>query len=213
MTLTNAYKCFFYLTGIIINFLGVSLIVKSGMGAGFWAAFFTGLSEQLGFTVGMWYGCFQFIFIFVNGYLLCRRPEFLAFIPLVLETAVFDFWLEIVFKNFYLTAAPLYIQLLVFAAGILCVSLGVALYILPGFPRAPIDQLFLAFSERFNWNIRTSQTLIAVLVAATAFVVGGPVGIGTVIVALTIGTCIQFWYEKLTALHQHYTNQDMLHTS
>ncbi|MGY4691361.1 YczE/YyaS/YitT family protein [Salibacterium sp. K-3] len=210
MKMSSVYKGMIYLIGIIINFLGVSLIVKSGLGAGFWAAFFTGLSEQIGFTVGTWYGLFQFLFIFVNGYLVCRRPEFLAFIPLVLETIVFDFWLEVVFSSLNLSAAPLYLQLLVFASGIFCVSLGVALYILPGFPRAPIDQLFLAFSERFNWNIRRSQTLIAILVAAIAFFVGGPVGIGTVIVALSIGTFIQFWYEKLAAVYQQYAGNDMM---
>ncbi|WP_246031629.1 YczE/YyaS/YitT family protein [Salibacterium salarium] len=213
MSLNYLYKSFFYLLGMIINFLGVSLLVNSGMGAGFWAAFFTGLSTQLGLTVGIWYGFFQLVFIFVNGYLLGRRPEFWAVIPLVLEAIILDFWLEVVFKNIHVTTAPLFIQIAVFAAGILCVSLGVAIYIMPGFPTAPIDQLFLSFSERFNWNIRTSQTLIAVVVAGTALLVGGPVGVGTVIVALSLGTFIQFWHEKLTAFCQLHFNKDMVYTS
>ncbi|MFB4165233.1 YitT family protein [Alteribacillus sp. JSM 102045] len=213
MSIAYLNRCFFYLLGIVINFLGVTLLVKSEMGAGFWAAFFTGLSEQLGLTVGMWYGFFQLIFIFVNGYLLSKRPEYWAIIPLILETIILDFWLEVVFKNVHLTSAPLFAQIIVFITGIILVSLGVAIYIMPGFPRAPIDQLFLAFSERFNWTIRASQTFVAVVVAGTAFLIGGPVGIGTVVVALTLGSCIQFWYEKLTALSKLYSNKDVLYSS
>ncbi|WP_085522311.1 YczE/YyaS/YitT family protein [Tuberibacillus sp. Marseille-P3662] len=213
MSLSYLYRCALYLLGMVINFLGVALIVKSAMGAGFWAALFTGMSQHFGLTVGIWYGSFQFVFIFVNSYLLRRRPEYGAIIPLVLEGIILDFWLEKAFKNIHLTADPLYVKLAVLALGVVCVGLGVAIYIVPGFPRAPVDQLFLAFSERFNWSIGVSQTVVAVMVAGAAFLIGGPVGIGTAVVTFSLGTVIQFWHKRLAFLNRLCFPQDMWYSA
>ncbi|WP_018921796.1 YczE/YyaS/YitT family protein [Salsuginibacillus kocurii] len=186
-----------YSIGMLINFFGVALVIHSTLGTGFWSALFVGLADLVGGTAGLWYGIFQFIFIFVNAHLMGARPEVAALIPLVLESFIYDFWLEIVFAGLNLAQAPLYLQVGTFAGGLLLIGLGVALYILPMFPRAPVDQLFLAISQRFQFSIRTSQTLVAIGAATGGLLIGGPVGVGTIIVAFTLGPIIQFWHEKL----------------
>jgi len=64
------YRVTVYLLGMVTNFFGVALIINAMLGAGFWTSFFVGLSDKFGYTVGFWYGVFQFLFIFVNG--ACR---------------------------------------------------------------------------------------------------------------------------------------------
>ena len=86
-----------------------------------------------------------------------QRPEPRAVVPVFLESITLDFWLEVVFKNVNLSSAPFVLQVLTLLAGVVIIGLGVAIYILPQFPRAPVDQLFLAVSARFNLTFRLDK--------------------------------------------------------
>jgi uncharacterized membrane protein YczE len=195
------YRVTVYLLGMFINFFGVSLVIHATLGAGFWTSFFIGLSDLFGMTVGFWYGVFQFLIIFINARLMKQHPEFMAIIPVVLESVILDFWLEVVFASFDISAAPAVVKALTLGSGMAAIGLGVAIYILPQFPRAPVDQLFLAISSRFNLSLRMGQTLVAVIVASMAVLIGGPVGIGTAVLVLLLGPVIQFWYTRAYKLY------------
>ncbi len=195
------YRVTVYLLGMFVNFFGVAMVIHATLGAGFWTSFFIGLSDLFGMTVGFWYGVFQFLIIFINAKLMKQHPEFMALIPVVLESFILDFWLEIVFVSFDISAAPVVIKALALGTGMAAIGLGVAIYILPQFPRAPVDQLFLAISARFNLSLRMGQTLVAVIVATMAILIGGPVGIGTAVLVLFLGSVIQFWYTRAYRLY------------
>ncbi|KGX90287.1 YczE/YyaS/YitT family protein [Pontibacillus marinus] len=201
------YRVTVYLLGMVTNFFGVALIINAMLGAGFWTSFFVGLSDKFGYTVGFWYGVFQFLFIFVNGWLVKQAPEIRAVIPVILESLILDFWLEIVFANISLANAPFLLQLFTLLSGVLIVGLGVAVYILPQFPRAPVDQLFLAVSHRFNLSLRMGQTVVAAIVASVAFLIGGPVGIGTLAGILFLGPAIQFCYTRVYPMYYQFHPQ------
>ncbi|QHE51073.1 YitT family protein [Pontibacillus sp. HMF3514] len=201
------YRVTVYLLGMVTNFFGVALIINAMLGAGFWTSFFVGLSDKFGYTVGFWYGVFQFLFIFVNGWLVKQAPEIRAVIPVLLESLILDFWLEIVFANISLANAPFLLQLFTLLSGVLIVGLGVSVYILPQFPRAPVDQLFLAVSHRFNLSLRMGQTVVAAIVASVAFLIGGPVGIGTLAGILFLGPAIQYCYTRVYPMYYQFHPQ------
>ncbi|MCA0971477.1 hypothetical protein LCM20_12800 [Halobacillus litoralis] len=188
------YRLLIYIFGMFVNFFGVALIINATLGAGFWTALFVGMSDLFGFTVGVWYAAAQLFFIFVNGWLMKKVPEWRALLPLVLESLILDFWLEVVFRNLDMTAAPFAGQLIMLFSGVAFTALGVSIYILPELPRAPVDQLFLVVAEKFNLSLGVSQTLIAVTMSSMAILIGGPVGIGTLAAVLFLGTFIQFFY-------------------
>ncbi|WP_232324777.1 hypothetical protein [Halobacillus mangrovi] len=77
------YRMSIYILGMVINFFGVALLINATLGAGFWTALFTGLSDRFGFTVGIWYALFQLLFIFINSWLTKQKPEVRAIMPLV----------------------------------------------------------------------------------------------------------------------------------
>ncbi|WP_085507509.1 YczE/YyaS/YitT family protein [Thalassobacillus devorans] len=201
------YRTAVYMLGIVVNFFGVALIIKAALGAGFWTALFVGLSDRFGFTVGIWYGMFQLAFIFLNGWLMKQKPEFRALLPLILESLVLDFWLEVVFKHMTLASAPFFIQLLTVIAGVSFTALGVAIYILPQLPRAPVDQLFLVIADKFNISLLASQTAIAVTTSTSALLIGGPVGIGTIMGTFGAGPLIQYFYTKGYPIYYLYHPQ------
>lgn len=203
-----SYRIAVYLLGMLVNFFGVALLIKATLGAGFWTALFVGLSDLFGLTVGMWYAAFQLLFIFINAGLVKQGPEWRAIVPLVLESLILDFWLEIVLHNLSLAEAPFAVQATFLVIGISLSALGVAIYILPQLPRAPVDQLFLAVSHRLKLSLRVSQTVVALTTSTTALLIGGPVGIGTALGVAFAGPIIQFCYVRgypiYYQLHPHY---------
>lgn len=190
------YRTIVYLVGMFINFFGVALLINATLGAGFWTSFFIGVSDHFGYTVGFWYGAFQLLIIFINAKLMNTLPESRAVVPVFLESLILDFWLEVVFANVNLASAPFVLQLMTLFAGVGFIGLGVAIYILPQFPRAPVDQLFLAVSSRFQLSLQTGQTLVAVIMTSLALAIGGPVGLGTIAPMILLGPAIQFVYTR-----------------
>ena len=84
-------------------------------------------------------------------------------------------------------------------AGIALLGLATGLYIGVNAGAGPRDSLMLAVSHRLNWNLRWARGSIEVLVFVVAWLLGGPAGIGTILIALLIGPSVQ-WGFKVTGV-------------
>ncbi|MFP3338738.1 hypothetical protein R0J91_12205, partial [Micrococcus sp. SIMBA_131] len=60
----------FYVVGLFVLTAGITLTIKSDIGAGAWDALNVGLSETIGFTVGSWVIIVGMILIIVNAILM-----------------------------------------------------------------------------------------------------------------------------------------------
>lgn len=76
--------------------------------------------------------------------------------------------------------------------GILLASLGSALYLGSQLGPGPRDGLMLGLSRKTGWSIGRTRTVMEVLVLIVGWILGGAVGIGTLVSALTIGPAVQF---------------------
>jgi uncharacterized membrane protein YczE len=85
------------------------------------------------------------------------------------------------------------------AAVVLC-ALATGMYISAGFGPGPRDGLMTGIARRAGTSIRLSRTIVEVSVLATGWLLGGTVGVGTVLFAVTIGPLAQFFL-KLFARH------------
>jgi uncharacterized membrane protein YczE len=77
---------------------------------------------------------------------------------------------------------------------------GVAggLYIGSQLGPGPRDGLMTGFARRTGLSIRLVRTTIEVVVLAVGWLLGGPVGLGTVLYAVSIGPLVQFFLPRLT---------------
>ena len=196
-------KIFFYLFGITIACLGVTFLLKSNVGAGPWDIVNIKLVEKIGFTFGTWVIFFQVIFLFLNSYLLKKRPEYESVVTLVVWGLLMDFWMEIVFRNVDLTFVPTPMKWGTFLLGIMLIGIGVAIYLTPDLPRMPYDGTMLALSERFHIEINVSRTILEGTALLMAIVLGGKIGIGTIVIVLLIGNVIQF-FKKVSFIIYHH---------
>lgn len=81
---------------------------------------------------------------------------------------------------------------LLVAAIVLC-GLATGMYISVGFGPGPRDGLMTGWSARTGLSIRLTRTLIEVTVLVTGWLLGGTVGVGTVLYALAIGPLTQLF--------------------
>ena len=190
----------FYVIGLFILTSGVTLTIKSDIGAGAWDALNVGLSHTIGMTVGSWVIIVGIILIIVNAILMRAWPDFLALITIIVTGVFVDFWLITVFENWQIQ--DVFVAYAVFAAGMILIALGIAIYLQAKFAVIPIDGLMLAIHRKTGLSIRTSKTVGELLALLAAVLFSGPIGIGTIIITFGIGPLVQFFYptfEKMNA--------------
>ncbi|KAF0816595.1 MULTISPECIES: YczE/YyaS/YitT family protein [unclassified Cytobacillus] len=178
------------IAGYLILTLGVSLIILSNLGAGAWDTVYVGLFNQFGLTIGTWSFLVTASLIFFNALLTWEKPQFKSFIGTILASLGIDFWMEIVFSGFTVTQFPY--QVFAFFTGIILLGFGVSIYIRPQLFSGPIDGLMIATAKRLNISIKSARIINEFLALALGLLLGGPVGLGTLIVAIFLGYAIQY---------------------
>jgi uncharacterized membrane protein YczE len=76
--------------------------------------------------------------------------------------------------------------------GVVLCALATAMYIGAQFGRGPRDGLMTGLVRRTGLSIRLVRTSLEVAVVVVGLVLGGPLGVGTVVFALTIGPLTQW---------------------
>lgn len=165
---------------------GLLMAIQTPWGVGPWDVLHIGLAQQLGTTVGR---ANQLVGALVILLILLLRGRTLTIVT-VLNVISVGWWLD----NFAAWGAAPYVDgwpgLLYLAAGIVIMGFGVALYLHPDQGAGPRDGFMVTV------HVRTGQPLYRIKIAMdlTALVggwlLGGPVGIGTVMVAFGLGPVI-----------------------
>jgi uncharacterized protein len=185
-------RLLFFIFGMLILTMGVALIIRSNLGASAWDALAVGESQMFNLTVGTFVFINGVVLIFINAFLMKRKPEVLAAISILIIGALIDFWLLIIFGD--LSPQSLAGQSAILLFGILSMGIGVAIYLQAKFPASPMDTLMVAIHTRFRLNLRNSRIISESFALLLAFLFRGAIGVGTIVVTLTLGLVVQFFY-------------------
>ncbi|MHA6259774.1 YczE/YyaS/YitT family protein [Sporosarcina sp. CAU 1771] len=188
----------FYLVGLLLLALGVSMMIIADLGVGPWDAVYVALSEKLGLTVGSWVFIVGILLIIVNSLLAKGIPDFLAIITIIIIGSFVDFWLLIVFAEYQTGSFGK--DVIVMSAGVLVLAIGIASYLQMKVARNPIDNLMVVIQQLTGKSIAFTKTAMELVVLVIAFFIGGPIGIGTIIITIIIGPLIQLFYPRFTKL-------------
>ncbi|QBP42373.1 YczE/YyaS/YitT family protein [Paenisporosarcina antarctica] len=188
----------FYLVGLTFLSLGISLIILADLGAGAWDAMYVGLNEHFGLSIGTWIFIIGILLIFINALLLKERIDVSAVIPVVTIGFLIDFWLLFVFDDFQVLVLAIQVAMLV--GGVAIIAVGIACYLQSKIARNPMDTLMIAIQTITGKSMAVSKTMMELGVLIIAFILGGPIGFGTIFVTLLIGPMIQLFYSPVTKL-------------
>jgi uncharacterized membrane protein YczE len=178
-----------YLGGLAITAFGISLVILSMAGAGPWDTVAVGLNKHFGFTIGMWVIVSQGIVVLLTGLIERKRPSWGSIMTIVIRSWMLDAWIYLVFRNADFSSST-EMQWLSLFIGVILSGVGIGIYVEAKFPKAPIDGLMIALQNRLGWSLTVSRTVIESSAAMLGFLLGGPVGLGTLVIVLTLGKII-----------------------
>ncbi len=185
----------FYLCGIMIVTFGVSLTIRSNLGAGGWDSTAVGLSELSGLTVGNWVYIIGAVIITLNAILTRGKPNVKAFLTIFLMGTMVDVWLLKILT--FSTPEHLGIRFMILLPGIFLIAFGITTYTRGRIANHPIDDLMIILTKITRLSLRSSRLSCEIFSIILALCVGGPVSIGTFIIAFFIGPFIQWLYKPI----------------
>ncbi|WP_286929730.1 MULTISPECIES: membrane protein YczE [Aeromicrobium] len=170
----------------------MALMVRAGLGLDPWDVFHEGVTHHVDLTFGQ-------VVIVVGALVL------LAWIPLrqrpgigtVANVLVIGVAADVTLAMLP-EASTLALGVLMLVTGVVGNGLAGAMYVGAGLGPGPRDGLWTGIVRRTGASVRIVRTGLEVVVLVTGFALGGTVGLGTVLYALTIGPIVQFflpWFE------------------
>lgn len=187
---------------LFINGLGVYLTIHANIGAGPWDVFNLGLSKTLGILYGNASITVSLMILFID--ILLREPIGIAmFIDAVVVGKAVDFFNYI---NIVPVPSSLPGSILMIFVGLVIMGYTQYLYMYASLGCGPRDTLLVGLTRHMP-RIPIGAVSIALLSLATfiGYLLGGPVGIGTLICAFCSGPVMQLAFQSVhfdaTAVH------------
>ncbi|MBF0750873.1 MULTISPECIES: YitT family protein [unclassified Pasteurella] len=180
--------------------IGDGLIVLSGLGSTPWTVLSQGVALQTQISIG-WSSFFISCIV-----MLAWLPLKLRFgLGTILNMIVIAFFLGLTTKILPPPTA-LSGRIAFGLAGISLYGLGTAFYLSCHLGAGPRDGLMVGLCQRFQLNVGIVRTTLEVSVCLLGFILGGTVGIGTLIFATGIGWIVQ-GYLRLISHLPHSLNE------
>ena len=187
--------------GFLLYGLAIALIVRANLGTGTWVVLEVALANILGIKIGTMTVYMGFFVLIIA--LALREQVGWGTLGNILSIGV---WLNL-FLDLIGTADNLALQIGMFLLGVLVQGIATAVYIGVDAGAGPRDSLMLALHRTTGVSIRLARGVIEVIVVLIGWLLGGPLGFGTIIFALLIGPSVQ-WAFKLFRVRPH--NPDLV---
>lgn len=168
------------LAGLALYGFSDGLMLLAGLGVDPWDVLQQGLSRALGLQVGTW-AILVGALVLLAWVPLRQRPGVGTVCNVVVIGVVINATLALV-----PTPHPLGARVAVLATGVLLNATATGLYIGAGLGPGPRDGLSTGLAARGH-SLRLVRTAIEVTVLAAGWLLGGTVGVGTVLYAASIG--------------------------
>ena len=181
----------FFLGGLMVMSLGITMTIKGkAIGTSPWDVLHIGLYNQLGLTIGSWSIITGLLIILLTSLYLRQLPRIGTWLNMLLIGSFIDFF------NWLLPNTTVFMwEFAYFISGFFVMSIGCALYISGDLGAGPRDTIMMIIASK-GYSVQTGRTAMEGFAVVSGWLLGGPVGVGTVILALGTGYVIQWALPK-----------------
>jgi uncharacterized membrane protein YczE len=166
--------------GLVLFGLSIALMINARLGLDPWDVLHQGLARRTGLPIG-WIVNGTGAIVLLLWIPLRQRPGLGTVSNVIIVGLVVDAALPLLPPP-----RALAVRAALLGAGILANGVATGLYIGAGLGPGPRDGLMTGLAKR-GWPIRRVRTLIEIAVLAAGWLLGGTVGVGTVLYAVSIG--------------------------
>lgn len=174
------------MVGLVLYGVSLAMMVRGTLGLAPWDVLHSGITGFVPLTLGQVVIAFSFIVL-------------LAWIPLREVPGIGTLLNAIVVglaadATLALLAGPdsLTLRIMLMVGGVVLNGLATALYIGAQFGRGPRDGLMTGLARRTGWSLRLVRTGLEISVVVAGVLLGGVLGLGTLVYALAIGPLSQW---------------------
>ncbi|POT58745.1 hypothetical protein C3432_10810 [Citrobacter amalonaticus] len=171
--------------GLTLYGLSTAMFVRADLGADPWNVFHLGLANLLSMKIGI-------VMIVVGALVLLlwiplrQRPGLGTLSNVIVIGLAADAALAVMPE-----AESLAVRSILLVSAVIVNALATSMYIGAGFGAGPRDGLMTGIHARTGWSVRIIRTAIELSVLLIGWLLGGALGVGTVLYALAIGPLIQ----------------------
>ncbi|KGK84254.1 membrane protein [Clostridium sp. HMP27] len=184
----QVFRLFF---GLFLFALGVVMTLNANIGVGCWDVLNQGIVRKVPITLGQANIAVGAVLLIIN----CKLGERIGWSS-VANMIFIGIFMDILLINDFVPMVYGGISsVLMILLGLFIIGIGSYLYIGVGLGTGPRDGLMVAFTKRTNKSVRFIRNSIEICVSIIGYMLGGFVGVGTVIISLSIGYFVQFAFK------------------
>lgn len=183
------------IVSLFVNGFGIYLTMRANIGASPWDVFNLGLSKTFGILYGTASIGVSLTILLID--ILLKEPIGIAmFIDAIVVGKSVDFFN---FINIVPKADNIVISIIMMGIGLFIIGYTQLFYMRSSLGCGPRDSLLIGLKKRLK-RMPIGVVSIAILSTATliGYLLGGPVGLGTLICALCAGPIMQFAFQSLS---------------
>jgi uncharacterized membrane protein YczE len=175
------------LIGLTLYGVSMALMVRAALGLDPWDVLHQGLSLRAGWTIGL-ASAIVGVIVLLAWIPLRNRPGIGTIANVFVIAVSVDGALALL-----PTPHALWLRVTMMIGAVVLNAFATVLYIGAGLGPGPRDGLMTGLVARTGLSVRLVRTTIEVTVLTTGWLLGGSVGIGTVVYALGVGPLIQLF--------------------
>jgi uncharacterized membrane protein YczE len=183
--------------GFAIFGLSIATMIRANIGTSPWALLEVALSRLIGITPGR----MSIVVGFMVLLIALAMGERVGWGTLS-NILFIGLWEDMFLHKIPSVENNLVLQVLMLLSAVLMMGIASAIYIGMDAGAGPRDSLMLAVHRKSGWSIRVGRAIIEIIVVTVGWLLGGPLGFGTIIFALLIGPSVQ-WAFKLFHVQPH----------
>ncbi|WP_340558602.1 YczE/YyaS/YitT family protein [Streptomyces sp. GSL17-111] len=190
-----------YLTGCLLFSCGAAFFIHADLGTDPLDVFALGLLDHVPLTIGIAQALVAAVCLGVWAGWNRRRPPFSPFVTFFLCGSLIDV-LRAVHAAEQVPLPPGALMLV----GVLLCTYGSALIIMSGIGIRAMDLVAISMTHRWRWPFWTAKGSLELILLGAGYLLGGPVGVGTVCFLVFVDTLIQpcMWLNaRLFSLRNH----------
>ena len=196
-------KCLIALIGILLVGVGVSFNAMAQLGNDPVGIFYDGIrnamglnQEQLGFASNV-VNILLAVLLFFSGRRYLNLGTLIYIIPYGMCVDIGTFLYSRIF-----VVEALWCQVVACVAGCLLLYTGVAIFIAMDIGLDPMTGIAMVVRDWLKWDYKKAKWLFDGCMTLMGVLLGGTLGVVTILTAITAGPAIQYIAEKVTAINK-----------
>ena len=183
--------------GLTIFGFGSSLLIHSEIGNAPWVVLAEGIANQFNWSIG--FATFiSSIVVLLIWIPLGEKPGIGTIMNILIIATVLDVSTNI----FNLTSNLFFINFFTALSGVIIVGIGSGIYLIANLGPGPRDGLMTGLQKASGYPIAWVRSLIETTVVLLGWILGGTIGLGTLLFTFGVGPAVAFRLNIISALNK-----------